>query len=138
MDESTSGGGVVGDSLDVSLLSPGEARTSGTVRLGVAVTNRTDRPLRLHLTGRPPAFDFIITDAGGRRVWSRLEGSVVPAILEVRTLAPGERLEFTDDWTPRTSQGVALAPGTYQVQGVLLTDDPGGLRTPPRTLRLTP
>lgn len=128
--------GMADDSLDVRLAAPAEVRVGRPVTFGMSITNRTSRPLDLRLTGRPPAFDFIVSTPDGRRVWNRLDGAVVAAVLEVRRLAPGETLEFTAEWNQRSNQGAVLEPGSYQLQGMLLTDQPAGLRTPTRTLRI--
>jgi hypothetical protein len=71
-------------------------------------------------------------------VWRRLEGAIVPAVLQVRSLAPGEVLEFHDTWPQRTNLGAAVGPGDYLVTGVLPTDPPAELRTHAAPLRILP
>ena len=115
-----------------------------TVRSGEAVpitlrlTNTDRKPATAYLQGRPAAFDIVITRRDGTPVWRRLEGAVVPAVLQVRSLAPGAVLEFHDSWPQRTNLGAAVGPGDYLVTGVLPTDPPAELRTRPASLRILP
>ena len=46
-----------------------------------------------------------------------------PSILQIRTLKPGETMQWRDTWLPRE-------PGRYRVQGILPSDAPEPLRTP--------
>jgi len=68
-------------------------------------------------------FDIIIARDDGAIAWRRLAHGVGPSILQLRTLAPGERLEWRDVWVPD-------APGRYRAQGLLPSDDPEPRRTP--------
>ncbi len=40
-------------------------------------------------------------------------------------------LSFREVWNQRTDAGRPVAPGEYLVRGVLMTDDPEGLASPP-------
>jgi hypothetical protein len=68
-------------------------------------------------------------------VWRRLAGEVIPAVVQLRTLAPGEVLELRAEWDGRPARG-APAPGDYWVRGLLLTDGPEPLATPAAGLRI--
>lgn len=118
-----------------------EADVPPEVRLGVPVpitlraVNTGTTPLELYLMGRSPTFDITVARPDGAVVWRRLEGQMVPAILQLRTLAPGETLEVRHDWDQRTTRGQIVSRGTYVVQGALLTDAQP-LRTPAAPLRI--
>jgi hypothetical protein len=100
------------------------------VPVTLRLTNTTSKPITLYLRGRTIAFDLTVTRASGEVVWRRLEGETVPAILQVRELAPGEVLELEDAWDQATNLGEPASPGNYQVQGAVLTDRPEPIRTP--------
>lgn len=125
------------DSLRFALLAPPEVRIGVPVPITLRLTNTGARPVELHLQGRDIVFDVVVTREDGAPVWRRLEHAVVPGILQVKVLAPGESLELRAQWRQQTSQGDAAGPGTYTLQGVLPTDDPQPLRTPPVRVRIT-
>ncbi len=78
----------------------------------------------------------MVRDADAAIVWRRLEGAVIPQILQVRMLAPGQTLVLRDAWDQRTNSGARVAPGRYTVEGALPTDAPLPLRTEPVELRI--
>jgi len=99
------------------------------------VSNRGARPLDLYLRGRTVTVDVVVTRAGGEVVWRRLEGEIIPAIVHLRTLAPGERLEVAAVWDQRTNLGIPAGPGEYAARGFLLVEgDP--VPTPPAAFRV--
>ena len=107
-----------------------EVRTGDTVAIVLRLTNTGTRPIELHLLGRDIAFDVVVTREDGSPVWRRLEHAVLPGILQVKVLAPGESLELHAEWR-------AAAPGTYMLQGVLPTDEPEPLRTERVRVKIT-
>lgn len=111
------------DSLRLWLEVPDEVRAGEPVAIAFHVENITDRPLDLYLTGRPIAFDLIVTDADGAVVWRRLEDEIIAAILQIRTLGPGETLALEDSWDQRSNAGEPVAPGAYTVRGELLAEE---------------
>ena len=117
------------DSLRLELRIPTEARVGSTVPITLRVENVGDRPVDLYLRGRTIAFDIIVRRKAGEVVWRRLENEIIPAILRLETLAPGQVLELHAEWSP------AVPPGSYALEGAVLTDGPE-LRTPPVTLRV--
>ena len=99
------------------------------------VQNVSDGALDLYLTGRPIAFDLIVTDAEGSVVWRRLEGEVIAAVLRIETLNPGAILVLEDRWNQRSNAGEPVAPGPYTVRGELPTES-GPLVTTTSPLRI--
>lgn len=126
----------VSDSLRLWLELPEQVSAGEPVPVTFRVENISDGPLDLYLTGRPIAFDLIVEDEGGTVVWRRLEDQVIPAILRIETLAPGERLELDDTWDQRSNAGEPVAPGAYTVRGELLTEQEP-LVTPAVPLRIS-
>lgn len=122
--------------LEIAL--PATARAGESVPMTLWLKNTDRRPVNVYLQGRPAAFDIIVSRSDGIPVWRRLEGAVIPAILQVRTLAPGEVLEFRDTWAQRSNLGKSIGPGEYLVTGVLPTDPPAELRTQAVPLRILP
>jgi hypothetical protein len=87
--------------------------------------------LTLPLVGRTPTADFQVSDQGGRLIWSRLRGQTVLGALRLFPLEAGKRLTFHAVWNQRTDSGSPVASAEYLIRGVLLTDAPGGLPSPP-------
>lgn len=110
------------DTLRLWLDVPGAVRTGEPVPIRLHVQNVSGRPLELHLRGRQIAFDLAVYDAEGETVWRRLEGAVIPGILRLEPLAPGDSLVLTHSWDQRSNRGEAVAPGAYIVTGEVLTD----------------
>lgn len=99
--------------------------------------NTGGSPLELYLRGRAIAFDILVAREDGAVVWQRLRGQTIPAILRVETLASGQVLELRDVWDQRDNAGQRVAPGRYTVRGMLPTDEPEPLSTPPAPLHIT-
>jgi hypothetical protein len=130
--------GILLASMTLQLVLPARVRLGDPVPITLRLTNANRQPADVYLQGRPTAFDIIITRLDGTPVWRRLEGSVVPAILQVRSLTPGEVLEFTETWSQRSNLGTSVGPGDYLVTGVLPTDPPAELRSQSAPLRILP
>ncbi|MBI4408602.1 MAG: hypothetical protein HY561_02760 [Gemmatimonadetes bacterium] len=126
-----------GDSLQVVLSAPTRVQVGEPVRITLRVRNVGPKRLDLGLLGREIAFDFLVARKDGVVVWRRLEGEMIPAILQLRTLAPGEALELADVWDQRTNQGERVGPGEYTIRGELPTDEPEPLRAGPVRLTIT-
>ena len=124
-------------SLRFDIEVPPAARIGDPVPITLRVRNLGKTPRELYLAGRPTAFDITVTRADGSEVWRRLEGATISSILGVQVLAPGGMLEFKDTWNQRAQSGEQLGPGTYTVEGALLTDSTP-LKTGPASLRLSP
>ena|SRR5688572_8716915 len=111
----------------VSLVVPDTVALGAKVPITIRVANTTSAPLDLYLRGRVIAFDITITDATGAELWRRLEGETVLAIVQIRTLGPGETLELSHEWDQRTRSGRPAAPGVYGIRGSVLTDGSSSL-----------
>jgi intracellular proteinase inhibitor BsuPI len=123
------------DSLRLELLLEPRVRAGEPVRFRLRVQNVAQRPLDLYLRGRTITFDVLISRAVGGVVWRRLEGEIIPAIVQLRPLAPGERLEAEAVWDQRANDGKRVEPGEYVVDASLLVEGEP-LRTPQRSLTI--
>jgi hypothetical protein len=102
--------------LQFSLSVPPSARVGERVPVVLRLTNRSDHPVEAHFVGRTIAFDIIVASANGAVVWRRLGEGAGQSILQIKTIAPGETLEWRDHWVPK-------AAGHYRIQGMLPSDD---------------
>lgn len=124
--------------LRLSLEVPGRVQAGETVPITLRVTNSGEEAVDLRLRGRPPAFDVAVAASDGSVVWRRLEGAIGTAILQTRTLEPGESLELRGEWDQRDRRGTRVAPGPYTVRGTLPTESRGPLEAGPVPLRILP
>jgi Intracellular proteinase inhibitor len=121
----------------IELLAPSKVKAGDTVEIVLRIRNDGPKPIDLELSGRPVAFDVVVTGPDGKEVWRRLEGAAVASILMLLTLQPGEGREFTAQWAQEDQAGRAVAPGRYVMHGIL----PMGRRqmtTAPRELIIEP
>ena len=125
------------DSLLLELTVPPAVMAGAEVPITLRLTNITEDPLRLHLMGRVIAFDLIVRREDRSTVWRRLQGQIVPAILRIEILQPGETLLLDDRWNQRTNEGDSVEPGQYSVEALVPTNA-GPLRPSPVTLRIDP
>ena len=123
------------EGLDFRATLPPQVAAGDSVRVTLRLTNTGAAPRDVYLTGREIAYDVVVSAADGTRVWRRLEGESVQAILQIRTLPPGGSLTFHAAWNGRTAAGEPAPPGEYTVRGYLPTDD-ARLETPPVPLRI--
>jgi hypothetical protein len=123
------------DSLGFELEVPPRIRLGEPVPMELQLENRTGRALDLYLRGRTITFDVVVARPSGEVVWQRLQDEIIPAIVHLRTLAPGERLELEAVWDQQTNQGRALEAGEYTAHGVLLVEGEP-LKTPSVPLRI--
>lgn len=105
------------EDLRVRVAAPRAAAAGEPVPITLAVENTGSAPATVYLTGRPIAFDIIIERTDGSHVWQRLRGGVIPAILHVRELGPGERLELSTEWDQRTDAGTPVGTGAFLIRG---------------------
>ncbi len=104
----------------------------------IRIENVGEATLELYLRGRTIAFDIVIANATGRVVWRRLEGDVIPGIIQFKALSAGEVFELSHDWDQRTNRGASVGPGRYTAQGILLTDGPEPLSSVPTHFLIVP
>jgi Intracellular proteinase inhibitor len=123
------------DSLRLELVAPARVRAGEAVPIRLRARNVTEKPLDLYLRGRSPTLDVIVARPSGDVVWRRLEGEIIPAIVHLRPLAPGEQLEIAASWNQRTNAGRPVDPGEYVVTGLLLVEGEP-LRAPSRPLSI--
>ena len=105
-----------GPPLAFSSAVPSSARVGERVPVVLRLTNTSDRPVEAHFVGRTIVFDIIVESANGAVVWRRLGQGAGQSILQLKTLAPGETMEWRDQWIPK-------AAGHYRIQGVLPSDE---------------
>lgn len=117
---------------------PDTAKAGSPVPIRIRVRNETAAPLDLYLQGRDVTFDITVTDSTGDAVWRKLEGEVTQAILQLKTLAPGEVMELSHTWSQKSQRGSQVPAGRYTVRGSVLTDGQATLDSPPATLEITP
>jgi hypothetical protein len=123
------------DPLRLELILPPRVRQGQPVPLRLRAQNVSGRAFDLYLRGRTITFDVIIARAAGEVVWRRLEGEIIPAIIQLHPLAPGEQIEVEAEWDQRTKDRKRVEPGEYVATGLLLVEgDP--LRTPPTPLTI--
>lgn len=114
---------------------PESARSGGRVRFTLTLTNDSAEPADFYLRGRDIAFDITVAGVDEAIVWRRLQGEILPAIVQIRGLAPHEKMEMHAQWDLRRNDGTRVPPGDYTVRGFLLTEsDP--LESPPIPLRI--
>jgi hypothetical protein len=131
------GTGSEAPSVAFGLEVPAEVRAGTPVPLTLTLQNTSNRPVALTLGGRP-AYDFVVTQSDGLEVWRWSHGQAIQAILELRTLKPGETVAFAATWGQRDNAGTPIPTGTYQVRGVMNLDPPEKLETEPKSLRISP
>jgi hypothetical protein len=119
------------DSMRVEIVVPPSVAAGAPVPIAIRIGNTAGRPIELHLQGRTVTFDLTVR-RGDAVVWRRLEGEAVPAILQLRMLAPGEVLELKDTWQQQDKAGRRVAPGEYSVSGAVPTDSAPILAGPVR------
>jgi hypothetical protein len=106
--------------MRVELVVPGRVAPGAPVAMAIRIVNPSDRPIDLHLQGRTTVFDLTVS-RGDTVVWRRLEGEAAQAILQLRTLAPGEVLELRHTWSQENAAGRQVGPGQYRVSGSVPT-----------------
>jgi hypothetical protein len=124
------------DSLRIGLDVPREVSVGHPVPIVIRLENAGTRPLDLYLRGRTIAFDIFITREKGEVVWQRLKDEIIPAIIQLKVLQPGEVLELKDEWRQRSNHGAPVGPGRYLVRAAVLTDGPAALETTSASLRI--
>jgi hypothetical protein len=131
------GMGAEAPSLVLRLEVPADVRVGQPVPLTLKLQNTSKHPVELPFSGRP-AYDFVVTRPDGMEVWSWSHGQAIQAILEFKTLKPGEALEFAAAWEQRDNEGQPVPSGTYRVQGILRLEPPEKLATEPKSLSISP
>lgn len=126
---------MLADSLQLTLTAPARVRPGVPIRFTLRVRNQTQRSLDLYLRGRTATFDLIVADESGQVVWRRLQDEIIPAIVHLRVLQPGEQVELAVEWNQRTRSGSLVAPGKYSARALLLAEGEP-LEAPPVRLQI--
>ena len=142
--------------LRVELVAPAAVRAGEPVLVTIRITNPSDKPVDAYFVGREIAFDIVVRKAvppsahpgapprgqppaaHSAVVWRRLYGLNIQPVLQVRSLAPGETLELRDTWRQQSDAGPVVPAGSYLVEGVVLGQDKGELRTQRHSLVIGP
>lgn len=122
-------------SLVLHLETPAEVAVKTSARLKLTLTNTGNEPAQVTLGGRP-AFDFVAV-LNGVQIWRWSNEQAIQQILEMRTLKPGEEIEYEAEWELKDDGGHPVSPGMYVVRGVLNLDPPEKLETSAE-MRITP
>lgn len=109
--------------LRVLIDAPAEVRVGEPVPITVRLENVGDRPLDLYLRGRTIAFDVVVTGDDGSVIWQRLEGEIIPAIIQQVPIGAGKTFELRTEWGQRTTAGLPVEPGRYFLQAMVPTDE---------------
>ena len=115
---------------------PATVERGAPVAITLHVTHPGPDALEIYLRGRAATFDVEVTDAQGHVVWRRLEGAVIPGIVQLRVLWPGERFDLHASWDQRDGTGAPVPAGDYRVRARLLTDALEPAWTAPVPLRV--
>ena len=121
--------------IDYSLEVEDQASYGETVQMKLKLRNVSDDPITFHLGGRPP-HDFVVSTPEGEQVWHWMCAKFTLSILDIKTLEPGEEVEFTGEWEQVDNRGEPVPPGTYLVRGVWDMEPPEKLVTPPHELEI--
>jgi hypothetical protein len=121
--------------LSVSLDAPESIASGGRVTFRLLVRNTSGKPVDLYLRGREPTLDVVVAREDGRVVWRALEGRVIPAVLQVVSLAPRQTLEVSAVWDLRSTDP-PVEHGTYVVRASLLAEE-AAIEAAPRRLTIT-
>src|SRR5215213_8598683 len=107
------------DSLELLLVLPSRIRSGAPVPISLRVSNRASRTIDMYLFGREPTLDVIVENSRGETVWRRLHGEIIPAILNIRSLAPAETIEVPASWDQTDNSDRQVEPGIYSARGEL-------------------
>lgn len=115
------------EGVEVRLVVPRAVAAGDRVPISIRISNTAPAPVDLYLRGREITVDIVVTDSTGADVWRRLEGEIVPAILQLKTLASGEVLELTHEWDQTSRRGERAPAGVYGVQAFVLAENSSSL-----------
>jgi hypothetical protein len=127
------------DALTVAITSDRSTISAeDSAQLRVTLTNRSSRAVEVNL---PCPHYFVVSDPSGREAGPpRLLCALI--LLPPTRLASGESLTLADTWAADSGDGssgrtVRVAPGTYQLRGVLFGQH-RAVTSPPITVVVTP
>lgn len=106
-----------------------------SVTMRLKVENEGAQPVTLTFP-TSQRYDFIVTRTDGTVVWQWSHGKNFTQAVGTLTLAPGQEVELQEEWDQRGNDGNLVAPGDYQVRGVLTVKPP--IVTAPEPLTIAP
>lgn len=108
--------------LTVTVASDRPAYAVGApITFTLTVTNASGAPVQLSFPSGQ-RYDFAVTSAtGAAEAWRWSRDRAFTQSFEMRTLAPGETLTFSEGWDQRNDAGSQVPTGVYAVTGVLTT-----------------
>jgi hypothetical protein len=115
------------EGVEVRLVVPRAVAAGDRVPISIRISNTAVAPVDLYLRGREITVDIVVSDSTGDEVWRRLEGEIIPAILQLKTLASGEVLELTYEWDQTSRRGERAPAGVYGIRAFVLTDGSSSL-----------
>ena len=121
--------------VDYSLEVEDQVSYGETVQMKLKLRNVSDESITFYLGGGPP-HDFVVSTPDGKQVWHWMCAKFTLLALYIRTLEPGEEMEFTGEWEQVDNRGEPVPPGTYLVRGVGNMEPPEKLVTPPHELEI--
>ena len=121
--------------IDYLLEVEDQASYGETVQMKLTLRNVSEEPVSFFTGGRPP-HDFVVSTPDGEQVWHWMCAKFTLSILDIKTLEPGEEVEFTGEWEQVDNRGEPVPPGTYLVRAVLDMDYPEKLVTEARELEI--
>ena len=121
--------------IDYSLEVEDQVSYGESVQMKLTLRNVSDEPISFYTGGRPP-HDFVVSTPDGEQVWHWKCAKFILLPLDIKTLEPGEELEFTGEWEQVDNRGEPVPAGTYLVRGALDMDPPEKLVTEAHELEI--
>ena len=121
--------------VDYSLEVEDQVSYGETVQMKLKLRNVSDESITFYLGGGPP-HDFVVSTPDGKQVWHWMCAKFTLLALYIRTLEPGEEMEFTGEWEQVDNRGEPVPPGTYVVRGVGHMEPPEKLVTEAHELEI--
>ena len=121
--------------IDYSLEAVSRVPYGETVRMKLTLRNVGNERVQFFTGGRPP-HDFVVTTVDGEEVWYWKCRQIGLQRLAIKSLEPGEELEFVGEWQQVDTWGEPVPAGTYLVRGVLNLEPHERLETAPHKLHV--
>jgi len=118
---------------------PASADAGVPVKLRLVLTNGSDTTAKADILAMPwQAYDFVLMGQDGSEVWRRVpRETLIADMSQTVLLAAGDSLVMDHTWDQRDAAGRLVAPGTYQVRGILIgAIRPPGIQAGPESLTI--
>lgn len=111
------------ENLSVELIVPDTVAYGADLPLEIEITNNGSETLNLEIGAGEKfryagAFDFWIAPREGKALWNWNCGRFWPAILGLKSLAPGEKIVMHGTWEQVDYNSQPVTPGTYLINGI--------------------